>query len=50
MTGVDTSRTMADELAQYGIQRVPAEIFLWKGHRYTSANDALAAAKRAEKQ
>ena len=49
MTGTDTSRMMAEELARHGIQRVPAEIFLWKGYRYTSASDALSAAKRAEK-
>jgi hypothetical protein len=34
------------ELARYGIQRVPADIFLWGGYRYSSARDALAAAKR----
>ena len=49
MTGTDTSRMMAEELARYGIQRVPAEIFLWKGYRYTNASDALSAAKRVEK-
>ena len=48
MTGTDTSRVMAEELARYGIQSVPAEIFLWKGYRYTNAGDALAAAKRAQ--
>jgi hypothetical protein len=37
------------ELSRYGIKRVPADVFLWEGYRYTNARDALAAAKRAEK-
>lgn len=37
------------ELAQYGIERVPADIYLWSGYRYSSARDALAAAKRNAK-
>ena len=36
------------ELSRYGIKRVPADVFLWQGYRYTNARDALAAAKRAE--
>ena len=32
------------ELARYGIERVPAD-----GYRYSSARDALAAAKRGAK-
>jgi len=50
MRETETSRTMAEELARHGIQRVPAEIFLWKGYRYTNAGDAIAAAKRAAKR
>ena len=34
------------ELDRYGIQRVPADAFLWGGYRYSNARDALAAAKR----
>jgi len=34
------------ELDRYGIERVPADIFVWGGYRYSNARDALAAAKR----
>jgi hypothetical protein len=34
------------ELDLYGIQRVPADMFLWGGYRYSNARDAVAAAKR----
>ena len=34
------------ELDRYGIQRIPAHIYLWDGYRYSNARDALAAAKR----
>jgi hypothetical protein len=34
------------ELDRYDIERVPADVFLWGGYRYSSARDALAAAKR----
>lgn len=37
------------ELNRYGIERVPADVFLWGGYRYSSARDALAAAKRNAK-
>jgi hypothetical protein len=37
------------ELNQYGIERVPADVFLWGGFRYSNARDALAAAKRGAK-
>ena len=36
----------AKELERYGIIRVPADVFLWNGYRYTHARDALAAARR----
>lgn len=36
------------ELKRLGIQRVPAEVFLWGGYRYSNARDAIAAARRAE--
>jgi hypothetical protein len=37
------------ELDRYGIQRVPADTYLWGGYRYSTARDALAAAKRNAK-
>jgi hypothetical protein len=37
------------ELDRYGIERVPAHVYLWGGYRYSSARDALAAAKREAK-
>jgi hypothetical protein len=50
------SKTMSerDEIEQttldrYGIERVPAHVFLWGGYRYSNARDALAAAKRGAK-
>jgi hypothetical protein len=38
------------ELARLGIERVPAEAFLWGGYRYSNARDAVAAAKRGDKK
>ena len=38
------------ELDRYGIEVVPAKAYLWGGYKYTNARDALAAAKRGEKQ
>jgi len=37
------------ELDKHGIARVPADVFLWGGYRYSNARDALAAAKRGAK-
>ena len=37
------------ELDKHGIIRVPADVFLWGGYRYSNARDALAAAKREAK-
>ena len=37
------------DLDRYGIQRVPADVFLWGGYRYSNARDAIAAAKRNSK-
>lgn len=34
------------ELERYGIERVPSDVYLWAGYRYSNARDALAAAKR----
>ena len=38
------------ELARLGIQRVQVEAFTWGGDRYSSARDAIAAAKRGDKK
>ena len=38
------------ELARLGIQRVQVEAFTWGGYRYSSARDAIAAAKRGDKK
>lgn len=35
-------------LDQYGIVRVPADVFHFGGYRYTNASDAVAAARRQE--
>jgi len=37
------------ELDKLGITRVPADVFLWSGYRYSNVRDALAAAKRETK-
>lgn len=37
------------ELDHYGIEREPADVYLWGGYRYSSARDALAAARRNAK-
>jgi hypothetical protein len=42
----DRDKVDQTELERYGIERVPADVFLWGGYRYSNARDALAAAKR----
>lgn len=42
------SDQQAEDLKRYGIERVPADVFLWGGFRYTHARDAIAAAKRGD--
>jgi len=37
------------ELDRLGISRVPADVFLWGGYRYSNARDAVAAARRGAK-
>jgi hypothetical protein len=49
MTGNSNDVVPQSELDRYGIQRVPADAFLWGGYRYSNARDALAAAKRNAK-
>ena len=36
----------AEQMAKYGITRVPKDYFLYKGYRYTNLDDAIAQAKR----
>ena len=38
------------ELTRLGIERVPADTFLWGGFRYSSARDAIAAANREQRR
>jgi hypothetical protein len=38
----------AEEMAKYGITRVPTNYFHYKEYRYTSLDDALAEAKRQQ--
>jgi len=45
----DQEKVEPAELDQYGIERVPADIYIWRGYRYSNARDALAAAKRNER-
>jgi hypothetical protein len=49
MIGTSGDSVPQSELDRYGIQRVPADSFLWGGFRYSNARDALAAAKRNAK-
>lgn len=37
------------ELDRYGIERVPADVYVWQGFRYSNVPDALAAANRDAK-
>ena len=50
MSATPTAEPSSAELDHYGIERVPADTFVWQGYRYTQARDALAAAKRADKR
>jgi hypothetical protein len=49
MSGTDQNAVPQSELDRYGIERVPADVFLWGGYRYSNARDAIAAAKRNAK-
>jgi hypothetical protein len=49
MSGTNKDAVPQSELDRYGIERVPADIFLWGGYRYSNARDAIAAAKRNAK-
>lgn len=49
MTENQSNKVEQAELDEYGIERVPADVFLWGGYRYSNARDAVAAAKRSPK-
>jgi hypothetical protein len=49
MTGNDNDIDEV-QLARLGIRRVEANVFQWGEYLYSNLQDALAAAKRAEKQ
>jgi hypothetical protein len=49
MTRNNNDAVPQSELDRFGIERVPADVFLWGGYRYSNAGDALAAAKRNAK-
>lgn len=42
----ERDKTEQAELDRYGIERVPADVYLWGGYRYSNARDAIAAARR----
>lgn len=46
MTRLNHEPVPQSELDRYGIERVPADVYLWQGYRYSNLADALAAAKR----
>lgn len=48
-TGMLDSEPVESQLEHYGIQRVPADLFVWQCYRYTNARDAIAAAIRAKR-
>lgn len=53
MIGADPRKldqTEEAELVRLGIERVVAHRFYWGGFRYDHARDAIAAARRGEKQ
>jgi hypothetical protein len=49
MSGTSNDAVPQSELDRYGIERVPADVFLWGGYRYSNARDAIDAAKRNAK-
>lgn len=46
MTNTAKDQIDQAELTRLGIERIPSELFLGGGYRYTTARDAVAAAKR----
>lgn len=49
MTPSVNDKTDQAELDRYNIKRVPTDVFHWGGYRYSTAQDAIAAAKRSAK-
>lgn len=49
MTRSERDEVEQSELDRYGIERVPVDMFLWGGFRYSNGRDALAAARRNAK-
>lgn len=49
MSGPNKDAEPQSELDRYGIERVPAHVFLWGGYRYSNARDAIAVATRNAK-
>lgn len=47
-SGLDETAA-ADEMARYGITRVPADQYRYKDYRYSKLGDAIAQARRDEK-
>ena len=43
---LSTNPEPSEEMARYGITRVPIDYFHYKSYRYTNLNDAIAQAKR----
>ena len=39
-------QTIAEDMAKYGITRVPIDYYYYKEYRYTNLEDAIAQAKR----
>ena len=46
---IDPAEAVRSQLERYGIERIPADVFIWGGYRYSNASDAIAAAKRSER-
>ncbi len=46
---MNVTRSTRPNWTVYGIERVPADLYLWGGYRYSNARDAIAAAKRGAK-
>lgn len=47
-SGINSDKAPQSELDRHGIQRVPADAFLWGGCRYSNARDALAAKRKCQ--
>ena len=45
---LSADQLVQEELDKLGIERVPADVFLWNGYRYSNARDAIASALRGK--